>query len=145
MAVRQAAPSDLDKILPLFHEYRTFYRQGKNDLAREFLQERLTKKESVIFVFEENEVICGFTQLYPSFTSKNLGRTWILNDLYVTPSMRRKKIAWKLMDAACAFAKETNAKFVSLSTEISNTNAQELYKKYGFKKDNDFFHFNFSF
>ncbi|MBC7540743.1 MAG: GNAT family N-acetyltransferase [Bacteriovorax sp.] len=142
MIIKKAALSDVSKILPLFHAYRQFYRHEIDPKAEDYLKERLSKNESVIFYAEDETGILGFTQLYPSFSSRNLGSTWILNDLFVKPDARRKKAAWKLIDESVKHAKETNAVMICLSTQIANTNSQELYKKYGFKKDNDFFHFN---
>lgn len=142
MKIKKAALSDVSKILPLFHAYRQFYRHDIDPKAEEFLFDRLSKNESVIFYAEDESGVLGFTQLYPSFSTRGLGSTWILNDLFVKPEARRKKAAWKLIDESVKHAKDTNAVMIGLSTQIANTNAQELYKKYGFKKDNDFFHFN---
>ena len=142
MKIIKATVSDVSKILPLFHAYRQFYRHELDPNAEKFLTDRLSNNESVIFYAEDETGIVGFTQLYPSFSSRNLGSTWILNDLFVKPEARRKKTAWKLIDESVMHAKKTNAVMLGLSTQIANTNSQELYKKYGFKKDNDLFHFN---
>lgn len=143
--IKQANTSDVEKILPLFNEYRSFYRQPVSDKSINFLYERIQKNQSVIFYYEESNKIMGFVQLYPSFSSIGLGSTWILNDLYISPEHRRKKIATKLIEKTLSFAKDSNAINVQLSTLIPNINAQELYKKLGFKKDNDYFYFNYFF
>lgn len=142
MKIKKASLSDLSRILPLFHAYREFYQHDRTPKAEDFLKERLSKNESVIFYAEDESGILGFTQLYPSFSSRGLGSTWILSDLFVKPEARRKKAAWKLIDESVKHAKETNAIMIGLATQISNTHAQELYMKYGFKKDNNFFHFH---
>ncbi|MDD4973267.1 MAG: GNAT family N-acetyltransferase [Bacteriovorax sp.] len=142
MKIKKAILADVSKILPLFHAYRQFYRHEIDPNAENFLSERLSKNESVIFYAEDESGVLGFTQLYPGFSSRNLGSTWILNDLFVKPEARRKKIAWKLIDESVKHAKETKAVLIGLSTQIANADSQELYKKYGFKKDNDLFHFN---
>ena len=135
--------NDLKKVLPLFHEYRKFYRQEFSPSAEEFLKERLAKNESIILLAQLEDKCVGFIQLYKSFSSIGLGPIIILNDLFVDPNFRRKKIAETLILKTIEYAKQNNFIKVSLSTQISNTSAQELYKNLGFKKDNDFFYFNY--
>jgi ribosomal protein S18 acetylase RimI-like enzyme len=141
--ISQAIVADVSKILPLFNAYRNFYRHDIDLASEGFLKDRLNNKESFIFFAEDSAGVQGFIQIYPSFSSRSLGPTWILNDLYVKPDARRKKVAWKLFDECMKLAKEKNIHSISLSTLIPNITAQEFYKKYGFKKDNDFFHYYF--
>lgn len=143
--IRQATSDDINSIINLYHEYRAFYRQPKSDDALTFLNERLKKKESIIIIAEVDNRPAGFCQIFHSFSSIQLGPISILNDLYVAPEFRRKKIAETLVKEAIKIAQNNGSKSINLSTQIANTNAQELYKKIGFKKDNDFFHFFFKF
>lgn len=55
-----------------------------------FMKKRLQKKGSVIFVVKDQENYIGFTQLYPTFSSVSMKRTWILNDLYVDKKARKQ-------------------------------------------------------
>ena len=54
---------------------------------------------------DENNPI-GFVQLYPSFSSVSMKRTWVLNDLYVKESVRGKGFGEKLIKKAINFAEE---------------------------------------
>ena len=114
MLVKRAAVADLDAVAPLFDAYRQFYGQ-RSDLAaaRAFLEERLRREESVIFLAsadgEGNEAL-GFTQLYPSFSSVSVRRLWILNDLFVRPGIRRGGVGRRLLERAREWAIETDAK-----------------------------------
>ena len=76
-----------------FDLYRLFYGQESNlEGAKEFLKERLVNEESVVFIaFDENNPI-GFVQLYPSFSSVSMERSWVLNDLYVKETARTKRV-----------------------------------------------------
>lgn len=130
-------------VIPLFHEYRKFYRKEQSIAAEEFLADRLKNHESAIYAAFIDKKCVGFVQLYTTFSSLNLGKVLILNDLYILPEFRRKKIATELINSSILHAKSVKATGVSLSTQIANTGAQDLYKKIGFKKDNDFFYFNF--
>lgn len=63
---------DLERLIPLFDEYRVFYGAVSDlDGARAFLSDRLKLNDSVIFIAVEGEGeekrAWGFTQLYPSF------------------------------------------------------------------------------
>ncbi len=134
---------NLSHIVPLFHEYRKFYRKEASAAAEQFLADRLKNNESVIYAAWVDNKCVGFVQLYNTFSSLNLGKVIVLNDLYILPEFRRKKLATELINASIEHAKSVKATGVSLSTQIANTGAQDLYKKIGFKKDNDFFYFNF--
>jgi ribosomal protein S18 acetylase RimI-like enzyme len=141
--VRIAGLQDLDLIAPLFDGYRQFYgRTPDVALAHAFLQERISRKESVIFLAEAEGRAVGFMQLYPSFSSTGAARIWILNDLFVEPASRGNGVASALLQAAAAFSKEAGAVRLSLSTAATNRGAQALYERHGWKKDTDFLHYN---
>ena len=143
MQVKRAGPGDLDAVAPLFDAYRQFYGQ-RPDLAaaRAFLAERLARGESVIFVAvaPEREAL-GFTQLYPSFSSVSLRRLWILNDLFVGPGVRRGGVGRRLLERAREWAVETEAKGLILATAVTNTAAQALYESCGWRRDEEFQHY----
>ncbi len=144
LLVSQATLNDLDQLAALFNGYRVFYKQ-KSDIedARAFLQERMDNTESILFIVKDrtlNEAI-GFTQLYPSFSSISMKRSWILNDLYVYEGHRGRGAAQLLLDAAKDYAIQTKAKGIALSTAIDNERAQKIYERNGYKKDAEFIHY----
>ncbi|SEN98724.1 Acetyltransferase (GNAT) family protein [Paenibacillus sophorae] len=149
-AVR-AGLEDLERIVPLFDEYRIFYRQESDRAgAGAFLEERLRREESVIFLAieedgEGGERAVGFTQLYPSFSSVTMQRLWILNDLYVTEKARESGAGALLMETAREFAKETGTKGLTLTTWTDNFTAQRLYEKQGYVRDDEFYSYNLFF
>lgn len=141
--VRIAGLQDLDLVAPLFDGYRQFYGRPPDEaLARAFLQERIARKESAVFLAEEMGRGAGFMQLYPSFTSMGAARIWILNDLFVAPAHRRGGIATELLNAATAFSRQSGAVRLALATAVTNHAAQSLYERHGWKKDTDFLHYN---
>jgi GNAT superfamily N-acetyltransferase len=143
--VRQATIHDLEQLVPLFDKYRQFYGLTSDvAAAREFLSARFTHKESTVFIAHENERLVGFTQLFPSFSSLSLGRIFILNDLFVHEQARRKGVASTLMSAAVKFASTLGAVRLSLSTAITNDAAQALYHSAGWKRDDQFFVYDFA-
>jgi ribosomal protein S18 acetylase RimI-like enzyme len=137
--VRPAGLSDLDALVPLFDGYRQFYEQPSDARgARAFLQERLERAESVIFIATRGKTALGFTQLYPSFSSVSMKRLWILNDLFVAPEGRRQGVGARLLERARDFAAETEAKGLELTTARDNLSAQALYESQGWARDNVF-------
>lgn len=145
ITVRQAVLLDLAALAPLFDAYRQFYsRDSDLSAATAFLSDRITHDESVLFIALEGNKAVGFTQLYPSFSSVSLARIFILNDLFVDDSTRRKGVASKLMSAAVDYASSMGAVRVSLSTATSNETAQRLYQSAGWQRDEQFFVYHFA-
>lgn len=139
ISVRQAILSDIEALVPLFDGYRQFYGR-ESDLrgAREFLLARINHGESTVFIAHEAGVAIGFAQLYPSFSSASLARTFILNDLFVSESYRKNGVGKLLIAAAVEFAKSLGAIRLTLATAEDNKPAQILYRSSGWKRDEQF-------
>lgn len=134
MQIIKAIPTDLQQIEPIFNLYRSFYGEEKNTEATlKFLEQRIKKNESMILFAKENEEILGFVQIFNSFSSATLSRTFILNDLYVIESARNRGIASALIAKVLEQAKMDNCSRVSLSTAKNNP-AKKLYEKIGFRE-----------
>jgi ribosomal protein S18 acetylase RimI-like enzyme len=143
--IRRAIPSDVDVLAPLFDAYRGFYgRPPDPPLTRRFLSERLTRGESVILLAVDETTLCGFTQLYPLFSSLRCRPIWILSDLFVAPDRRGGGVGRSLMEAAHAFARAQGAASIELDTAHTNTAAQALYESLGYERDLEFRHYGLS-
>ncbi len=142
MKVITASISNLEQLVPLFDAYRVFYKQISNpEAAKNFLKERFKNQDSVIFLcLDASEKALGFTQLYPSFSSVSMQRTYILNDLFVASESRKQGVGEALMEQAKQFAKNNGSKGLTLETDKDNP-AQALYKKLGWKKDTQVNHY----
>ena len=139
LTIRQATVDDLDLIVPLFDAYRQFYRLTSDpERARQFLLDRFIYRQSIIFLAFANDAAVGFTQLYPSFSSGAMARILILNDLFVSPEARRRGAGTALLDRAAAYGRVIGAVRLALSTELTNTTAQMVYEKAGWKRDTVF-------
>jgi len=126
--IKRATTDDLESLTPLFDGYRQFYRQGSDpEGARRFLEDRLAKNDSIIFLALMGRRALGFTQLYPSFSSVGMARILILNDLFVVPEGRRSGAGSALLAAAAEHGRRAGAVRLVLSTEVDNTPAQALY------------------
>lgn len=134
--ISRAGPADLDALSLLFDTYRQFYGQPSDvPRARQWLRERLRFGESVVLVAKRGEILIGFTQLYPLFSSVRTSKIWILNDLFVEPSARRSGVAHTLLDAATAFAKADGAVGIQLEAALDNHAARALYRAAGWQED----------
>lgn len=134
--IAHAVPADLDALSQLFDAYRQFYGQPADvEAARDWLRNRLRFGESKVLVARQGGAIVGFAQLYPTFSSVRLARSWILNDLFVLPATRRQGVARALLDAAADFARSDGAAAISLETTRDNAAARATYRAAGWHED----------
>ncbi|MBV1776754.1 GNAT family N-acetyltransferase [Burkholderiaceae bacterium DAT-1] len=137
--VKRALLDDVAQIAGLFDAYRQFYNRP-NDLeaCRRYLQARLSKGESVIFMVEMDGQAVGFCQLYPAWCSVEMAPIYVLYDLFVDADARKHGIASKLLDAAAQFGRKNGAVRLDLSTARTNLTAQSLYERNGWVRDDVF-------
>ena len=141
LQAQRANASHLDQVASLFDGYRGFYGQPSNlAQSRDFIAERIAGDESAIFlVVEEGGEALGFVQLYPTFSSIDAHRTWLLSDLFTTPAARGRGVGTLLMNTARAFALSTGAKGLVLETATDNYTAQRLYESLGYVRDTGYY------
>ncbi|NHF59333.1 GNAT family N-acetyltransferase [Flavobacteriaceae bacterium TP-CH-4] len=136
-----ATKDHIEQVAPLFDRYRIFYGQDSNlSAATRFLEQRMSRNESVIFLALDEQEAVGFTQLYTTFSSVSMERVFILNDLFVLNSHRKKGIGEALLNRAKTHCKERGYKGLALETATNNP-AQQLYERLGWKKDAHCFHY----
>lgn len=141
MEIFEATTFDLDQLSELFNEYRKFYKQ-QDDLesAKKFLSERIKNKDSVVFVAVDENLLVGFVQLYPLFSSVQMKKLWLLNDLFVQSDYRKKGVATELINQSKSYAIQTGACGIMLETATNNAEANPLYTKEGFNLINNNFY-----
>ena len=143
MEIFEATSFDITELSQLFNDYRIFYKQPSDAAAcRKFIAERLQNRDSTIFVVRNETEIFGFAQLYPLFSSVQMKRLWLLNDLFVKQSARRKGIARMLIERCRELAVETHAYGLLLETGKNNIEGNKLYPAEDFiLLDNSNFYF----
>lgn len=142
--IKQIDKSTLADIIPLFDAYRIFY-QKESDLsaASSYLIERVDNDEAVIFAYypeqekgqEQAQKAVAFTLCYFTFSSTRMAKTLQLNDLFVLPEYRNKKVGEQLIDHVFAYAQENGYASVGIETADDNHGAQKLYTRKGFVQD----------
>lgn len=142
MRIIQATLEHLDLLTPLFIEFRECHGQPTlPDSSRAFLEARLKNKEAVIYLAlndEDDGVLLGFCQLFPSFSSLSLKRLWMLNGIYVANHARRQLVADRLLQAAKQMAIKTQSVRIRAAAPPASDSAQRLYESIGFIKDEQF-------
>ena len=136
--IRRASLSDLEQLTGLVEQYRGFYNQEANSNTQQFLHNRLSMNESIVFVAEEGDQLVGFAQCYPTFSTVALAEIWLLNDVFVHPDFRRRHVAEQLMVETEAAAKKAGAARIWLRTAHLNAPAQALYEGRGWVHDDVF-------
>ena len=144
-SVHRASIQDLDRLVRLFDAYRQFYGQHSDLIVtRQFLNDRLTRNESVVLVAEnDGGAAIGFVQLYQTFSSILAAPMYVLSDLFVIPEVRRKGVGTLLLQSAVETARATGAVRLELATAITNVSAQRLYESLGWQRD-EFYQYGLS-
>jgi GNAT superfamily N-acetyltransferase len=134
MEIFDATEFDLPELAELFNQYRQFYHQpDAYSECMAFIAQRMKQKDSKIYIARPNpQVLAGFIQLYPLFSSVRLKKMWLLNDLFVHPDHRKNGIASMLIDAAALLAADTHSCGLLLETGKVNNEGNALYLKKGF-------------
>ncbi|QLG89340.1 GNAT family N-acetyltransferase [Chitinibacter bivalviorum] len=150
-AISNASILDLDDLAPLFVAYRQFYIDHSlqyaqcpqsPEEARAFLAERLVLGDSRLYIARnaENQAI-GFAQVFMSFSSMVLCRSWVLNDLFVSPDSRGQKIGEALLAHVELEAKATGVAILTMETSPENVHAHRLYQQMGYVREMGHLHF----
>jgi ribosomal protein S18 acetylase RimI-like enzyme len=83
------------------------------------------------FVAEQDGKLLGFTTLYFSFSTLQVKRMAILNDLFVIPEARGQKLGEKLFQTCLSYIRENDFAYMTWKTAKDNLVAQSLYNKMG--------------
>jgi ribosomal protein S18 acetylase RimI-like enzyme len=140
LTIRRASIADATLVAPLFDAYRRFYGLASDlDLSQRYISERLERSESVVLLAAASRgEALGFVQMYPTFSSLQAARVFVLYDLYVAGEARRLGVARALMRAAVEEARAAGAVALTLQTARTNLAAQRLYESLGWRRDEEF-------
>ncbi len=139
LTVYLANKTDQEDIAKLFDQYRIFYKM-KSDIksVSKFIEDRLNLNDSIIYLATYSSEVCGFIQIYPTFSSVAMKPVWILNDLFVNQDYRKKGCARALMAKVKSDAKVENIFSIKLATATDNSKAKKLYESLNYKKIDTF-------
>ena len=139
----KATERDLEPLAELFDRYRIFNNMASDlNAAQNFIQQRLLKQDSIIYIALKNQTLLGFVQIYPSFSSVAMRPIWMINDLYVKTTSRNQGVATNLLEHLTDQAKQLKVFNLQLATSFENSQAQALYVKLGFRLNDGFKHYS---
>lgn len=132
---RPSIESDIPQLYDLMVQYIVdFYKQPQpNELELKKLMQHLIDNPSVglQFVAEKEGKLVGFATLYFTFSTLQVKKSAILNDLFVLHSARGQKVGEHLFERCLLYIRENNFAYMTWETAKDNFVAQGLYKKMG--------------
>ncbi|WP_333879853.1 GNAT family N-acetyltransferase [Lysinibacillus capsici] len=143
MKIYKVTQQTMGDVVPLFNAYREFYGQSSDlQQAEQFIQERVMRAESIIFLAYLEEEPVGFAQLFPVFSSVAMKRAFLLNDLFVAKQARKQGVAQALMEQCYIYCQQEDARYMMLETARDNVQAQKLYEKMGMTIDETVYYYS---
>ena len=124
---------DLGELLPLMRGYCDFYETATPDedllgIARALIAD---PSEGTQYIARDDGNAVGFATLYWSWSTLRGGRIGVMNDLFVDPAARGKRVGEALIDACLDAVRERGARELTWQTALDNTTAQALYDRIG--------------
>ena len=135
--ITYAVPGDVDEIVDLFEQYRSFYGKAPTPDARTFLAERIGGGQTLVLIARDGARVIGFAQVYRAFDSIHLTHDWVLADLFVDGAARGRRVGGSLVEAALDGARENGAHHLCVSTRSDDAYARRLYESRGFDEAGD--------
>ncbi|WP_449620925.1 N-acetyltransferase family protein [Robertmurraya sp. Marseille-Q9965] len=133
--IRQASEQDIPQLKELMLLYIVdFYQQPKpnQDELVGLIQHLIDNPSSGLqFVAEEEGELLGFSTLYFTFSTLKVKKAAILNDLFVSPRARGKKVGEALFQRNLNYIRDNNFASMTWETAKDNVIAQSLYNKMG--------------
>jgi ribosomal protein S18 acetylase RimI-like enzyme len=134
LAVRHARPEELESLVELVQAHvRDYYGRPEPsaERVRALLGTLLHEKEGVVLVAEEQGNLAGFAVLYFTFSTEQVDKIAVLNDIHVVKELRRTGAGSALFDACGAFAKENGFAYLTWQVTKENQQAQAFFERMG--------------
>jgi ribosomal protein S18 acetylase RimI-like enzyme len=131
-AVRLAGPDDAPSVALLLYDFNREFDEPvpePGELARRLRDLIESGAITVLLAAGEGLVIMRFQ---PSLLSESLD--CYLEEVYVVPARRRRRIGTALLEAALSHARDRGAGYAYLGTGEDDVGAQALYERLGFSK-----------
>jgi GNAT superfamily N-acetyltransferase len=129
LLIRQLVPTDKEKWLVLWHGYLEFYAQELSAEQTELSWDRLLNSQEGLnaLVAVSGDELVGLAHYFwtPSTWTKH--KDLYLEDLFVSPSHRKKGVADAMIEELRAIASAAGAKKLHGQTHKDNLIARQLY------------------
>ncbi|MBT2662046.1 GNAT family N-acetyltransferase [Bacillus sp. ISL-45] len=135
LTIRPAEERDILRLYHLMTQYIVdFYKKPEPNGAelKNLIQHLLDHPDSGLqFVAELEGEIVGFATLYYTFSTLQVKRAAILNDLFVADGARGKRVGEQLFEKCLNHIRENEFAYMTWETAKDNYIAQSLYNKMG--------------
>jgi len=131
LVIRPISTGDRERWEPLWNGYLDFYEKTIPQEATKLTWQRLTTNgeiEGLLAVDEHGEALGLVHFLYHPSTS-SVGGNCYLQDLFVIPSARGRRVGRRLIEAVRLMAKKKGAAVLYWQTEEFNGTARRLYER----------------
>jgi GNAT superfamily N-acetyltransferase len=125
---------EFEPVLPLIAAYQRFYEVERIDEERNrsfFRRFLAPSDDGLLLGARQGEEIVGFACLYWHFSSLSAAETVLMNDLFVSESVRGRGVGRALIEASATVARERGAAHLEWATAPDNHTAQRLYDSTG--------------
>ncbi|MFE5323951.1 GNAT family N-acetyltransferase [Paenibacillus sp. NPDC056579] len=132
--VRRAERKDVPQLAELMKQYMEFYQRPlpEDGKLQDFIVHLLDHPDSGLqFVAESDGELSGFATLYYTFSTLQLKRAAVMNDLFVAADARGRRIGEALFQACLAYVREHHYAYMTWETARDNHSAQAFYNKMG--------------
>lgn len=133
LIVRGADESDIPVLSMLAEEF--IPEEASREERIEILGETLKRRDYELLVAELNGEIVGFVDQWIILDFAHGARLSYIQNLYVSPSHRRKGIGSKLVEEIISSAEDRGVLEIHVVTGFKNKPAIDLYKKHGLVKE----------
>lgn len=130
MLIETVSEQTFAKVLPLIAEYQRFYQAEPNPERNQahFSQFIQNHSQGIQFVaLNEQAEALGFATLYFPFSSVSAGQYCLLNDLFVSSTVRGGGIGRALIEHSLHYAQSRGFAKLQWTTQQHNSQAQRLY------------------
>lgn len=132
---RTVNESDIPQLRKLMIQYIVdFYQKPipNDDDLTNLIQHLIHHPEAGLqFVAEKGGQLVGFATLYFTFSTLQVKRAAILNDLFVVNEVRGQKVGEQLFQTCRSYIRENDFAYMTWETAKDNLAAQGLYNKMG--------------
>ena len=144
MSIRLATLKDKEQILRLFDEFSILFKAEDipSKVGGEMFDEIIDRKDTMIFVVEENNRLVGLISLYLLPNIRHGWKRGHIEDFFVTNNMRGKGVGTALFSAAKDYCIKNNIKVIKLDSNNELTDTHKFYEENGGKTTERFFRFD---
>jgi GNAT superfamily N-acetyltransferase len=138
-SVAAVTEDDLGDLLPLMRAYCNFYAVAPSDgellaLSRSLIADPAHEGVQLL-ARRADGVPIGFATLFWTWSTLVAGRIGVMNDLYVVPEARGRRVGEALIEACRKRCQAHGARSLTWQTARDNSSAQALYDRTGAERE----------